>query len=68
MLKLHYEFRKIKENLNTRATYRNKSLSDVMPILLKTVQRRWFSHRRISDLKKLITIRKNMLQMNIIKV
>lgn len=66
-MKIAYAYEKLKET--TRANkYRNSTVSDVMPIIITTVHRRWFSHRRLTDLKNLITRRTNTSEINLIKV
>lgn len=61
-------YKNLKESSNTRAKYRKKNLSDLMPMILKTVHKRWFSNRNLKYLKQYITRRKNSFEMNAIKV
>lgn len=68
VLKIHDEYTKLKESPNTRAMYKKQNLSDMMPVLLRTVRKRWIPHRKLSDLKQLVTARKNALKMNVLKV
>lgn len=66
--KIDYLFKKLKEDLNTRARYKKNDLSDLLPMILKTVQKRWFSHRRLTDLKNFVTRRKNAIKSSVMKV
>jgi len=68
LLKIHYEYTKLKESHKTRTKYKKKNVTDLLPLLLNTIQRRWFSHRRLTDLKKYMSLRQNTLKMNILKV
>lgn len=68
VLKIDYIYKKLKESANTRAKYKKHNLSDLLPMILKTVHRRWFSNRTIRYLRQLITRRKNSFEMNVIKV
>lgn len=68
VLKIDYIYKKLKESANTRAKYRKKSLSDLLPMVLKTVHRRWFSNRTIRYLRQFITRQKNSYEMNVMKV
>ncbi|XP_050444366.1 GON-4-like protein [Adelges cooleyi] len=61
LLKINYVYKSLKEKQQTRAKYRKKDLADMMPMVLKTVHKRWFSHRRLTDLKIFITRHKNTL-------
>ncbi|XP_060847598.1 uncharacterized protein LOC132927152 [Rhopalosiphum padi] len=67
VLKIDYIYKKLKESANTRAKYKKHNLSDLLPMILKTVHRRWFSNRTIRYLRQLITRRKNSFEMNVIK-
>ncbi|XP_025191042.1 GON-4-like protein [Melanaphis sacchari] len=67
VLKIDYIYKKLKESANTRAKYKKKSLSDLMPMILKTVHRRWFSNRAMKHIKQLITRQKNSFEMNVVK-
>jgi len=58
----------LKESCHTRAKNKKKNLSDLMPIILKTVHKRWFSNRNLKYLKQFITRQKNSFEMNVIKV
>ncbi|CAI6371506.1 unnamed protein product [Macrosiphum euphorbiae] len=67
VLKIDYIYKNLTEHRNTRAKYRKKNLSDLMPMIIKTVHKRWFSHRSLTYLKQLITRRNNSFDMNVIK-
>lgn len=67
VLKIDYIYKNLKESCNTRAKYRKKNLSDLMPMILKTVHRRWFSNRNLKYLKQFITRQKNSFKMNVTK-
>lgn len=68
VFKMNYVYKKLKESSSTRVQYKNKNLSDLMPLIIKTVHRRWFSHRRLADLKHYITRRMNSLETSFIRV
>jgi len=68
VLKIDYIYKNLKESSNTRAKYRKNSLSDLMPMIIKTVHKRWFSNRSLKYLKQYITRQKNSFEMNVIKV
>ncbi|CAI6356623.1 unnamed protein product [Macrosiphum euphorbiae] len=67
VLKIDYIYKNLKEGCNTRAKYKKNNLSDLMPIILKTVHKRWFLNRSLIYLKQHITRQKNSFEMNIIK-
>ncbi|KAF0747309.1 GON-4-like protein [Aphis craccivora] len=67
VLKINYIYKKLKESANTQAKYRKNSLSDLFPMILKTVHRRWFSNRTIRYLRQFITRQKNSFKMNAMK-
>ncbi|CAI6353935.1 unnamed protein product [Macrosiphum euphorbiae] len=67
VLKIDYIYKNLKESCNTRAKYRKKNLSDLMPMIIKTVHKRWFSNRSLIYLKQYITRQKNSFEMNVIK-
>lgn len=67
-MKIDYAYNQLKERSCTRAKYRNQTLSDMLPVILETVTRRWFRHRRVSDLKRYLCKRKNDCEENITKV
>lgn len=52
----------------TRMKYKKHTLSDLMPIILKSVHRRWFSHRTLLSLKHHVTRRTNAFHSNVLKV
>lgn len=68
MCKIDYLFKKLKESRGTRARYRKNDIYDLLPMILKTVQKRWFSHRRLTDLKNFVTRRKNAIVSSVLKV
>lgn len=68
ILKVDCIFKKLKESPSTRAKYRKMNLSDMMPVILSIVHKRWFSHKKLSDLKSILTRRKKAYEKNIIKV
>ncbi|XP_015373341.1 PREDICTED: MATH and LRR domain-containing protein PFE0570w-like isoform X2 [Diuraphis noxia] len=67
VLKIDYIYKNLKESTNTRAKYKNKNLSDLMPMILKTVHKRWFSNRTLRYLKQFVTKQKNSFEMNVMK-
>ncbi|XP_050528258.1 GON-4-like protein isoform X3 [Daktulosphaira vitifoliae] len=68
LMKIDYMYKQLKEDVRYRAKFRHKELQDMLPLILKTVQKRWFSHRRLTDLKIHITRYKNTLTENRINV
>ncbi|XP_025419428.1 uncharacterized protein LOC112689793 [Sipha flava] len=60
--KINYLFKRLTELHRTRAKYKNSNIFDMLPMILKIVQKRWFSHRKLTDLKMLITRRKKTLE------
>lgn len=68
ILKINYVYINLKESPVTRYKYRKRTLSDLMPIILKSVHKRWFSHRTLASLKHHVTRRTNSFQPNVLKV
>lgn len=68
LIKIDYVYKKLKEDVSTRVKYRNKELSEMMPTILETVRKRWFSHRSLTSLKCFITRKKKDYGMNSTKV
>lgn len=61
-------YKNLKESSVTRNKYKKHTLSDLMPIILKSVHREWFSHRSLLSLKHHVTRRKNSFHSNVLKV
>lgn len=61
-------YKNLKLGVNNRSKNKNKNLSDLYPMVMKTVHRRWFSHRKLQQLKFLVSKRKNEFTTNVIKV
>lgn len=61
-------YTKLKESSSTKAKNKNKNLSDLLPLVLESVQKRWFKHRKLTDLKKFITLREHSVKTTILKV
>lgn len=68
VFKIDSVYKTLKESPNSRCKNRKKNLIDLYPLIIKTVHRRWFSHRRLPDLKTLVTKRKREIATNVIKV
>lgn len=61
-------FKELKEKPKTRPKYKKMNLSDMMPVILPILRKRWFSHRSLNQLKLFISRRKNAYEDNLIKV
>lgn len=67
VLKIDYIYKNLKESSKTRAKYKKKNLSDLLPMILKIVHKRWFSKRNLSNLRQFVTRQKNSFEMNVTK-
>ncbi|VVC37508.1 Hypothetical protein CINCED_3A013548 [Cinara cedri] len=67
IMKIDCIYRKLKFSKETRTKYRKKNLLDMLPVILKVVHKRWFSFRKLTDIKKFVSSCKNRYSMNLIK-
>lgn len=68
ILLIDHMFKRLKESPGTRTKYKKMNLSDMMPIVLPIVHKRWFSHRKLPHLKSFLTRRRTAFEENITKV
>lgn len=68
ILKIDYVYNSLKFNNSTRAKYKKQNIIDMLPVILKTVHKRWFSFRKLSDIKSFVVRRRNKVSMSLMKV
>lgn len=68
MLKIDQVYNYLKENPLTRSEFKDKELSEIMPLMLNIVVKQWFKHRTVPYLKGFITRQIKNVRMNDTKV